>query len=106
MIIQFGGVAATLTIIHYQLSIVNSLRFLPAAALLNQIHEFLDGVFFGDVLLDRRLAFKQGNAAGATTYVAEVGVCHFARAVHDTAHDTNLQSYEILRGDLDLAMVS
>ena len=82
---------------------VLQLRFLPATSFFNEVHQFLDGVLFGDILLHSRLALEQGNAAGATAHVAEVGVRHLARAVHDAAHDADGNVGEVAKASLDLA---
>ena len=67
---------------------------------MNQVEQFVDGFGFGNVLFDALLAAVETDFSACRTYVAVVGVGHFARAVDDAAHDGNLQSFQVGRGGL------
>ena len=56
---------------------------------LDELHERVAGALVGNAALDDFLADVQIDLAGRATHVAEVCVCHLARAVHNAAHDRN-----------------
>ena len=58
--------------------------------------------FLWDILLYANLLAVETNLIRTGTYIAIVGICHFSRPIHDTAHDTNLQALQMLGGFLDL----
>ena len=53
------------------------------------------------VLLDAYLLFVEANLATTGTDIAVVSICHLARTIDDTAHDTNLQTYQMTGSRLD-----
>ena len=67
----------------------------------DQIFETLDGFRFGDVEFHRRFADVEIHLARRAADVAEIGVGHFARAVHDAAHDGDLHAFEMRGGGFD-----
>src|SRR5450432_2215566 len=77
------------------------LRFNPLVVFLDEVHETLHGLGFGDVELDRRLADVEIDLVWRTSHVTKIRVRHFAGAVHDAAHDGNLHALEMLRARLD-----
>ena len=58
-------------------------RALSASVTMNQVEQFVDGFGFGNILFDALLAAVETDFAACRTYVAVVGVGHFARAVDD-----------------------
>ena len=77
------------------------LRLHPLVVFLDEVHEPFHRVGFGDVELDRRLADVKIDLVRRAADVAEIRVRHFARPVHDAAHDGNLHALEMLRARLD-----
>ena len=69
--------------------------------LTNQINEPFDCVGLGDVEFDRRLADVEVDLAGRAAHVAEICVRHFARTVHDAAHNGDFHTLEMFRARLD-----
>ena len=67
----------------------------------NQILQSIDGFRFGNIEFHRRLADVEIHLARRAADVAEIGVRHFARAVHDAAHDRDLHALEMQRGGFD-----
>src|SRR5262245_29569210 len=76
-------------------------RLNPLAVFANQIHETFHGFSFGNVEFDRRLTHVEVDLARRTAHVAEVCIGHFARAVHDAAHDGDFYALEMLRAGFD-----
>ena len=72
------------------------------SVLADQFEQLLYGLGLGDVLLNTFLGLVEGDLTSAGTDIAVVGIRHLTRAVHNTAHDTDLQAHEILRGSFDL----
>ena len=66
----------------------------------DQILEAIDGFRFGNVEFHRGLADVEIHLAGRAADVAEIGVGHFAGAVHDAAHDGDLHALEMRRSRL------
>ena len=62
---------------------------------LYQLQQALDSLFLGDVLLNTLLAAVERNLSTCSTHIAIIGIGHFAGAVNNTAHDTNLQALEV-----------
>ena len=69
----------------------------------DELDEAIYSLFLRDVLLDTLLGFVEGDLATTSTYIAVIGIGHLTWAVHNTAHDTYLQSHHILRSSLDLS---
>ena len=57
---------------------------------------------FGHVALYALFAFVEADAVARCTHIAVVGICHFTRSVHHTAHHTNFQVCEVACGCLHL----
>ena len=70
--------------------------------LLDQVHQPLHGLLFGDVELHRGLADVKIDFVRRPTDVAEVRVSHFTGTVHDAAHDSDAHAFEVARGFTDL----
>ena len=68
---------------------------------LDEVHEAFHSFDFGDVEFDGRLANVEVDLAGRAAHVAEIRVRHFARAVHDAAHNGDLHALEMFRARLD-----
>ena len=68
---------------------------------LDEVHEAFHGVGFGDVELDGRLTDVEIYFIRRAADVAEIGIRHFAGAVHDAAHDGDLHALEMFRARLD-----
>jgi len=63
--------------------------------LLDEGDEAVVGVGLGDVVLDAVFADVEVYFARGATDVAEIGVGHFAGAVHDAAHDGEFHAFEM-----------
>ena len=72
------------------------------AILADEFDEAVDGLLLWDILLDTLLGFIKRYLTTTCAYVTVVGIGHLTRTIHNTTHDTNLQTHEILRGSLDL----
>ena len=59
------------------------------------------GLFFGDVLLNTFFLTIETDLSTTGTYIAVVGIGHLSGAIDNTAHNTYLQSFHILRSFLD-----
>src|ERR1700689_1809449 len=68
--------------------------------LFDEVNKPFPRLGFGDVELDRRLADVKIDLVRRAAHVAEIRVRHFARPVHDAAHDGNLHALEMLRARL------
>ena len=55
-----------------------------------------------DILFYANLLAVEAYSVRTGAYVAVIGIRHFARTIHDTAHDTNLQALKMLGCLLDL----
>ena len=64
----------------------------------NQGEKLGDGVFLGDVFEHTLFATIEANFAAACAYIALIGICHLARTIHNTTHDTNFQSLQVRCG--------
>ena len=69
--------------------------------LADEILEALDGFGLGDVEFHGGLADVEVDLAGRAADVAEIGVGHFAGAVHDATHDRDFYALEMLRAVFD-----
>ena len=58
--------------------------------------------FLRDILLYANLLAVEAYLVWTGAHITIVGICHFARTIHDAAHDTNLQTLQVLGGLLDL----
>ena len=58
-----------------------------------KIEQLVNGFCLGDVFLYALLAFVQGYLAACSSDVAVISVCHFAWAIDNTSHDTNLETF-------------
>ena len=56
----------------------------------------------GNILFYANLLAVETYSVRTGTYVAVIGIRHFAWTIHDTAHDTYLQTLEMLGCLLDL----
>ena len=63
--------------------------------LANQILQTFYRFGFGNVELHRRLADVQIHLARRAADIPEIGVRHFARAIHDATHDRDLHAFEM-----------
>ena len=72
-----------------------SLHFHPIAMLFDEGNEFLHGLFFRNVFLDYVFLFVKGDFAGTGSYITIIGVGHFTRTVHNTAHDADFHSLQM-----------
>ena len=68
---------------------------LPVAPFLDEVDEMLDSLSLRYALLDTFLPLVEINLARRSTYIAIVRISHFAWAIDDTAHDTDLESLEV-----------
>jgi len=73
----------------------------PLPVLANEINETFDGFDFGDVELDRPFADIKIDLAGRAADIAEIGIGHFAGAVHDATHDRDLHAFQMGRAFFD-----
>src|SRR6185295_11044751 len=69
----------------------------PLPMLFDQGDQTLVGFGSGDVVLDARLAHVEVDLAGRAADVTEVRIGHFPGAVHDAAHDGELDALEVAR---------
>ena len=67
----------------------------------DEIDEALDGFGFGDVEPHRLTPDVEVDLARRTTNVAEIGIGHFTRAVHDASHNGDLHAFEVLGAGLN-----
>ena len=68
---------------------------LPVATFLDEVDEMLDGLSLRYTLLDTFLSLVEIDLARCSTYISVVRIGHFARAIDDTAHDTDLEPLEV-----------
>src|SRR6478609_9632678 len=73
----------------------------PLAVLLDEVLQPLDGFVLRDVELHGLLADVEIDLPRGAADVAEIGVRHFAGAVHDAAHDRDLHAFEMHGGGFD-----
>ena len=76
--------------------------FNQLSVLADELDEAVDGLFLRDVLFDTLLSLVEGDLASTCTYIAVVGIGHLTRAIHDTAHDADLKSHQVLSSRLNL----
>ena len=67
-------------------------RLDPFAVFADQILQAIHRFGFGNIEFHGGLADVEIHLAGRAADVAEIGVGHFARAVHDASHDRNLHA--------------
>ena len=58
--------------------------------------------FLRNVLLYANLLAIEAYLVRTGAHIAIVGIRHFARTIHNAAHDANLQTLQVLGGFLDL----
>src|SRR6187455_1198540 len=75
--------------------------FGPLAVLFDQIHQALDGFRFGDVELYRSFTHVQVDLPWSPADITEVGIGHFPRTIDDTAHDGDLDPFQMLCSGFD-----
>src|SRR5260370_14917113 len=80
--------------LYHHLSRLGRLLY-PAPVLLDEINQTINGFGFGDIELYRRLTDIQIDFPRGATNIAEISVSHFARSVHDTAHDRDLDAFQM-----------
>ena len=68
---------------------------LPVATFLDEVDEMLDSLSLRYALLDTLLSLVEIDLARRSTYIAVVCISHFAWAIDDTAHDTDLEPLEV-----------
>src|ERR1017187_8588966 len=86
-----------------QLSSLVLLRLSPLAKFPDEVHQAVNGFRFGYVELHGCLADVEVDLARRAADIAEVRVRHFARAVHNAAHNRNLDALEMFGACLDAA---
>ena len=69
--------------------------------LADEVHQSLDGFVFGNVEAHWLLADIEVDLVRCPADVAEIGVCHFTRPIHDAAHDGDLHPLEVIGAGLD-----
>ena len=67
----------------------------------NQLDEFFYRLLFGNILFNAFFFLVEAHFTTTGTYISIISIRHFTRTVYDTAHDTNLQSFEVRSGCLD-----
>lgn len=73
----------------------------PLAVLADEVDKALNGFGFGDVEFHGGFADVEVDLAGCTADVAEIGICHFAGAIDDAAHDSDTNALEVASGGAD-----
>ena len=68
----------------------------PIAAGAYQVNQFVNRAFCGDIAFDDVFALVERDFAGATAYIAVIGVGHFTRAVDNAAHNANFDAFEVV----------
>jgi hypothetical protein len=76
-------------------------RLDPFAVFADEVDEAVDGFGFGDVEFDGLLPDVEIDLSRRATDVTEIGVGHFAGAIHDATHDRDLHAFEMLRAVFD-----
>ena len=67
----------------------------PVATLLDESNEMRNRLGLRNVLLDTLLAFVEAYVTSCGTYISVIGIGHFARTVHYTAHHAYFQSFKM-----------
>ena len=73
----------------------------PFVVFLDELDEFLYGFSLRNVKLHWRFVDVEIDFIRRTTDVAEVGVCHFPRTIHNTSHDGDTYALEVASGGTD-----
>ena len=68
----------------------------------NQCQQMFHSFFFGNVMLYAYLLAVERYLPGACAYISVVGIGHLSGAVYDATHDTDLESFHVAGGCLDL----
>ena len=63
--------------------------------LADEVDESLDSFSLWNVEFDGLLADIEVDLAGGASNIAEVRICHFARAIDDATHDGNTNAFEM-----------
>ena len=71
------------------------LRFHPIAALLVQLNKLVKGIAAGTLRFTTSYSLYNVDHAFAGSHLAVVGVRHFAGAVHDAAHEADLDTFQV-----------
>ena len=79
----------------------NACRLHPLAMLADQILQTIDRIGLWNIEFHGCLADVKINLSGRATYVAEVRVGHFTRAIHNATHDRNLHTLQMRGRSLD-----
>src|SRR5439155_15169123 len=69
--------------------------FGPFAMLPDEIFEAIDRFRFMNIEFYRRFSDIAIDLARRTANVTKIRVCHFAGAIHNTAHDRNLDAFQV-----------
>ena len=62
-----------------------------------QCQQSLYGLLLWDIALDDLCAAIEGDLARSCSDVAEIGICHLARTIHDATHYCDFQPVEVSR---------
>src|SRR5262245_14598823 len=73
----------------------------PATVAPDEVDEPIHGLGLGDVALDALVTDVEVDAPRAAADVAEVGVGHLSRPVHDAPHDRDLELLQVPQASLD-----
>ena len=76
-------------------------RLEPAAVFADEVDEAVYGFGVGDVEFYGCLADIEIHFAGGSDDIAEVGIRHFAGAVHDAAHGGDFHAFEVAGGGFE-----
>src|SRR5205823_5605599 len=79
----------------------SAFRLNPLPMFADQIDQAVNRFRLRNVEFDRRLAHVKVDLPRRSTDIPEIGISHFARSIHDAAHDRNLHTLEMLRPRLD-----
>lgn len=68
----------------------------------DEIDEALDRVFLRNVKTDRFFAHVKIDLAGSAADISKIGIGHFTGTIHNTTHDGNLHSFQMIGDSPDL----
>lgn len=62
----------------------------------DELDKFIDGIDLRNIIFNTFFSYVKINLTWGAADVAEIGVCHFARAVNDATHDGDGDADEVI----------